>query len=90
MTTSWPSSCTSFHWPACRTATPVILSAMVTAGKPIVTWSCETGALQVDFENETCSGDASEKAPLASVTGPDADSVASPAVDSTSAVVCAV
>src|ERR1700742_3215500 len=58
--------------------------------KPIVTASLETGALQLDFENVTCSGSASENAPLVRWPGSDTVSAASPAVEMTSAALDAV
>src|SRR3954470_5679810 len=57
---------------------------------PIVTASCDTGADQLDFENDTCSASGSENAPLLIWPGSLTLSAASPAVLSTSAVVCAV
>ena len=51
------------------------------------TLSLETGAVHADFENETRSGSASENAPLVRCPGSDTDSVASPAVEMTLAVV---
>ena len=53
----------------------------------IVTASLATGAVQVDFEIETCSGDGSVNAPLARWPGSLTLSVASPAVEITLAVV---
>ena len=58
--------------------------------KEIVTWSLETGAVQADFEKDTCSGCASVKVPLASRPGSDTLSAASPAVEITLADVDAV
>src|SRR5262249_8809897 len=54
--------------------------------KPIDTWSCDTGASQTDLEKSTENGCAIVYAPLVRWFGPDTDSVASPPVESTSAV----
>jgi hypothetical protein len=53
----------------------------------IVTASLDTGAVHVDFENATCSGSGSENAPFIRRPGSATDSVASPAVLITFAVV---
>src|SRR3954471_1542355 len=53
----------------------------------IATGSCDTGPLQLAGAICTCSGSGSENAPLVRWTGPDTLSAASPAVDTTSAVV---
>src|SRR3954468_11675548 len=55
--------------------------------KPICTRSCETGAPQVFGSPVTSSGCGRLNAPLTRCAGPDTESVASPAVDTTSAVV---
>src|SRR5689334_15590160 len=51
------------------------------------TVSLETGAVHVDFDSATCSGCASENAPLVMRPGSETLSVASPAVEITLAVV---
>src|SRR5690348_8167288 len=58
--------------------------------KPIATESLDAGAVQLDFDSETCSGSGSENAPLARWPGSDTLSVAPAAVDTTFAVVDAV
>src|SRR5262245_4077452 len=57
--------------------------------KPIANSSLETGPVQLDFSGVTSSGEASENAPLVRWPG-ETDSAASPAVDVTVALVCAV
>src|SRR6185436_474571 len=55
--------------------------------KPIVTGSCDTGALHIDFERSIVNGCVMVNAPLVRWFGPDQLSAASPAVETTSAVV---
>src|SRR4051795_12072536 len=57
---------------------------------PIVTGSLDTGADQVLLENATSSGSCSVNAPLLRWPGSETLSAASPAVEMTFAVVCAV
>ncbi len=64
--------------------------ASIACLKEIVTVSLDTGAFQVDFESVTCSGCGSENVPLVRRPGSECDSVASPAVEITFAVVDAV
>src|SRR5690349_20324218 len=54
------------------------------------TVSLETGAVHADLENATCSGSGRENAPFTRWPGSLTDSVASPAVEITFAVVDAV
>ena len=69
-----------------RSASPAPMCCL----KLIVTDSLDVGADQVDFENETSSGDGSENAPFVRLPGVEDVSVASPAVEMTLAVVDAV
>ena len=69
-----------------RSASPAPMCCL----KLIVTGSLETGADQVDFENETSSGDGSANVPFIRLPGADDVSVASPAEEMTLAEVEAV